>query len=153
MAVNVLTTYSAKDLNMSFAHPYIALISAAGIDGKGLVRVVVRPLVEQTAMDICADGAVAVSAIPGDTAEIDVVIKQTSTLQAEFLAWYNAIRAAELQGDVSMWAAATMVLLNIVDGSSHYARGVCPKKVPDKTYDKQAGDITWTFMAAVCTHE
>lgn len=147
-----LPTYSASDLNFSLTHPYVGAITAAGIAEKGWTKMVVRMSVDQTVMKTGADGATAVSAIPGDWGEIEFEMWQTSTLHKQLLTWYNSVKAARDQGDVSQWASALIFVQNIVDGSSHNCVGCAPTKVPDKTYETEAQTVGWVFRCANITH-
>jgi len=132
-------------------HPLIDPIQVAGTSALGLNKITVRMLQDQTSTKVGGDGAVIISAIPGDQGEIDVEVWQTSTLHQQFLAWYNQCKAARDQGDVSVWAGAKVVVWNAVDGSKHIAIGVAPKKIPDKTYEAEAQTITWTLVCADIT--
>lgn len=144
---SILATYSAKDLNLAFTHPFIGVIQASGVSERGIDQVTIRMAQNQTSVQVAADGAVVPSAIPGDNGEIEIHLWQTSSLHQELLAWYNAVKAARDAGDVSQWAAGTLFVQNTVDGSSHYAKGVAPQKVPDKTYQKEAQRVTWVLIA------
>ena len=64
-----------------------------------------------------------------------------------------AIKAASDAGDVSQVFSGRFLIVNIVDGSSHYLTGVAPKKIPDKSYQKQAQQVSWVFVACSCVNE
>ena len=153
MATNILRTYSARDLNITFTHPLIGSISAAGVDGKGIAQIDIRMTQDKTILDLGIDGAVVPSYIPGDLAEIEIKMWQTCTLHQQFLALANAIKAASDAGDVSQVFSGRFLIVNIVDGSSHYLTGVAPKKIPDKSYQKQAQQVSWVFVACSCVNE
>jgi hypothetical protein len=153
MPNNVLTTYSGIDTNFSLVHPLIAAIQADGVSSKGIAQITVRMSQTQSVMQVGMDGAVVPSVIPGDQGEIELQVWQTSTLHQELLAWYNAVKAARDAGDVSTWFSATVVIQNIVDGSTHTATGVGPMKVPDKQYAEQAGRVSWVLAAANISSE
>jgi len=133
-------------------HPLIDPIQVAGTGALGLNKVTIRMLQDRTSTKVGADGAVAISAIPGDQGEIDVEVWQTSTLHQQFLAWFNQCKAAGDLGDYTNWAAGTVNVQNTIDGSSHHATGVAPKKVPDKTYEAEVQVVTWTLVCANITH-
>ncbi|HJX53165.1 MAG TPA: phage protein [Polyangia bacterium] len=148
-----LSTYSAKDLNFAFSHPYIGVIQASGVSERGIDQVLVRMSTTQTTIQIAADGATVPSAIPGDNGEIEIQVWQTSEIHRELLAWYNACKTARDSGDVSEWASGSMLVENIIDGSLHRATGVAPQKVPDKTYQKEAQRVSWVLMACNISNE
>lgn len=145
MPYNQLTTYSALDLNFALNSQVGISISAAGIQEQGWNKMMVRMTVDQSSIKVGADGAVVISAIPGDNGEIEIEVWQTSTLHAQLLAWYNLLRTLRDQADVSNWATSTIYIQNIVDGSSHQAVGVCPTKVPDKAYEAEAQTVNWVL--------
>ncbi len=151
--MNILATYSGKDTNFAFAHPLIGTIQAAGVAEQGLDQVTIRMTQNQSVVEVGMDGAVIPSVIPGDNGEIELQVWQTSTLHQQLLAWYNAVKSARDAGDVSQWFSGTLVVQSIVDGSSHYANGVAPQKVPDKAYQKQAQRVTWILVACNITHQ
>jgi|SRR5579872_828421 len=152
MSTNILGTYSAKDMTFTFTHPLIGIIEGGGIQEKGIDEIVVRLLTDRTTMKIAADGGVVPSAVPGNNGEVDLKFFQTSTLQSDFIAWFNAMIAAADAGDVSTWAAGTLLIKNTVDGSGHYCRGVAPKKPADKSYQAEAQALTWTMACADITN-
>lgn len=142
---NFLPVYSAKDLNFSLSAALTGPILAAGVQEKGFNKIMVRMTTDQTVDKVGADGAVVISAIPGDQGEIEIEVWQTSSLQADLIQWYNALKAARDAGDVSNWATTTIFIQNIVDGSQHMATGVSPMKIPDKTYEAEAQTVNWVF--------
>jgi|SRR6185437_1472870 len=144
---NILSTYSGRDTNIAITHPLFTPIQAAGIASLGLNQATIRMTQDQASLKVGMDGAVVPSVIPGDQGEIELQVWQTSTLHQLLLAGYNLCKAARDQGDVSNWFAGTIVVVNIVDGSSHHATGVGFKKVPDKTYQTEAQVVTWVFAA------
>lgn len=142
----ILNTYSGSDLNLSIVNPLTGTIQASGVASEGIAQVIVRMTVDQSVLQVGMDGAVVPSVVPGEQGEIEIQVWQTSTLQDDFIAWADAIKAAQQgAGDVSNWFAGTIFIQNIVNGSSHTGTGAAPKKIPDKTYDVQAGRVSWVF--------
>lgn len=142
-----LTTYSGKDLNMTFSSPLTGTIQAAGVQARGIKQITVRMAVDQSDIQVGMDGAVVPSVVPGDQGEFEVQVWQTSSIHQQFMLWYNALRSARDAGDVTNWFGATILVQNIVDGSSHVGTGVAPVKVPDKTYAEKAQVVTWVLRA------
>lgn len=143
----ILTTYSGKDLNFSLSSPFSGPIQAAGINEQGIKQIVVRMSVVQSVLQTGMDGSVQPSVLPGDMGEVELQVWQTSPIHQALLAWYNFLKAARDTGDVSNWFGSSVLIQNIVDGTSHLATGVGPQKVPDKTYGDQAQPVTWILMA------
>jgi hypothetical protein len=141
-----MKVYSFKDLSGAFAHPLAGSFIFAGQIGMGQITITMNT--EKTSHDVAADGAVMVSFISGDNGQVAIEVQQNSDLHSFLLAWYNLIKTAADQGDVSNWASAGLSLRNVVDGSTHLLVGVSPSKIPDKVYAAQGGKVTWTLMAA-----
>jgi hypothetical protein len=141
-----MTTYSFKDTTGAFEHPNVGEFQFAGQIGMGEFVVVMAQ--ERTSHDIAADGNVMVSYLAGDNGSLDIQVQQTSALHAFLLAWFNTVKTAADNQDVANWAAATVTLRSLVDGSTHVLTGVSPSKIPDKTYAAQGGKVTWRLMAA-----
>lgn len=151
---NVLSTYSGKDTNITLNNPLTGtVIQMSGIAEQGLAEVIIRMSVDQSSLQVGMDGAVVPSVIPGDQGEIELQVWQTSTLHQQLLTWYNTLKTQRDLGIVSPWFAASVFILSTVDGSSHTATGVGPKKVPDKTYAEQAGRVSWVLACANIINE
>jgi hypothetical protein len=86
-----------------------------------------------------------VSKMAGENGTISIEVQQTSDLHAWLLDTYNLVNFTP---DTSQWAGMSMMLRNIVDGSSHVASGMSFQKVPDKSYQAQGQRVTWVLMAA-----
>lgn len=138
------TTYSFKDTSGAFNHPLVGTFRFAGQIGMGQFSVSMTT--ERTTHDVAADGLVMPSYIAGDNGNISIEVQQTSLLFAFLLAWYNSVKAQADNGDVSLWASATLTLRNAVDGSTHVCSGISPSKNPDKVYAAQGGRVTWVLM-------
>lgn len=145
------TTYSYKDLSGAFA---AALMPTPLVFGGqiGAGQIVVTNATEHTSHDTAADGTVMPSAIAGDSGTVTIQCQQTSSIHHYLLTWLNNLKTAFMNGDVSNWAASSMLLRNTVDGSSHEVIGISPQKVPDKSYSAQGANITWTLPACSITN-
>jgi hypothetical protein len=143
-----LSTYSGRDLNLALQSNLYGTIQANGVSGQGIAQLSIEKTVTQSSVQVGMDGAVVPSVIPGDQGVVEIQVWQTSSLQQEFIAWYNTLQAAELAGDVSNWFSNTILIQNIVDGSSHLCTGVGPEKVPSKVYGDQAARVSWRFICS-----
>lgn len=141
-----MKVYSFKDLSGAFSHPAAGSFQFAGQIGQG--QTTVEMTTEKTVQDVAADGTVMVSAIAGDNGQISIEMQQTSELFKFLLDWYNLVNTALNNNDASGWAAATLTLRNITDGSGHVCTGVSPAKIPTKPYSAQGQKITWILPAA-----
>lgn len=145
-----MKNYSFKDLSGAFNHPDVGPFAFAGKIGTG--QLTVLNSTERTAHAVAADGAVMVSYISGDNGQINIETQQTSDLNNFLRRWFNAIKTAADNGDTSGWAAASLTLRSLVDGTGHVCTGISPAKVPDTPYAAQGQNITWTLMAADIQH-
>lgn len=137
------STYSFLDLagainNPGYAGgPYI-------FTGEGVGSVTVAMTTDRTQHDVAADGSIMISKIEGNNGTISIECQQTSLVHKYLLGLYNyLISKSGLE-----WAATSMVLRNVVDGSSHICTGVSFGKVPDKPYSSAGGRVTWQLYAA-----
>jgi hypothetical protein len=142
-----LTTYSFKDTSGAFAHPSVGAFTLNG-GNIGLGRITVSMTTEKSVQDVASDGSVMTSFISGDNGTAQIEVQQTSDLHAFLLSWYNQIKTLADAGDVTLWAAGTLTLRNLVDGTSHYLSGISPTKLPDKVYEAHGQKLVWTLMAA-----
>lgn len=148
-----LSTYSGSALSGAITCNAIGInIPLIGIEGQGIEEVTVRMSTDQSNIEISMDGAAVPSVIPGDNGEIEISVYQQSTVHQELLAWYNILKAQRDAGNWSNWFATSVLLIDGIAGSQHYARGCAPKKVPDKTYQKQAQRVSWVLVACDIKH-
>jgi hypothetical protein len=144
---NGTTTYSFKDTVGFIYCPLNAGFILAGASiGNG--QMVVSNATTRSEQDTAADGAVMVSYIAGSSGSITIECQQTSLIHKYLLATNALLQAAADADDVSNWAANSVQLRNILDGSTHYLTGVSFAKTPDKTYAGRGGMITWMLLAA-----
>lgn len=149
-----ISTFSFRDLVGALAHPFIpAGIILMGGNVGGIVRATVTMAADQTVHNVAADGSVMVSGIQNDSGRLELECQQTSVVHQELLSLYNALNTAKKLGDVVDWAAMTITLQNVADGSKHTFQGCSFTKVPDKGYESEGKTVTWAIMAAEVINE
>lgn len=141
-------TYAFKDLTGVLTNPVLAapLQIVGGNIGQG--QLTIRMLTQRTEHETGADGVVMPSYVAGDSAEVTIEVQQTSNLHHALLSLYNMLQSLADGGDVTNWAATTISLRTILDGSGHLLHGVSFQKVPDKAYAPKGQNIVWVLMAA-----
>lgn len=144
----ILGVYSGKDMNVVLSSPLTGIITIAGVAAQGIESIAIAMVQDRSSLKVGADGAVVVSAIPGDQANIRIRVWQVSPLHQALLGWYNALVAAQALGDVTDWAASTLTVTNLVNPIGHYCTGVCPVKIPEQIYGMEAQTYEWTLLAA-----
>lgn len=142
-----MTNYAFIALTGSFQHPFVGVFSLIGGE-LGAGQITITNATTRTQHAVSADGNVMVSYIPGDNGDVAIEMQQTCVLHEFLLGWFNACKTAADNGDPTNWAAATLSIRNIVDGTSHQVSGISPEKIPDKTYSVGGGNVTWRLMAA-----
>lgn len=142
-----MTVYSFKDISGVFNHPLmgVPLVFHGQV---GIKSVTVAMATEKTARDVGADGSVMVSAIPGDDGVVTIVCQQNSLTQLWLLGWYNLVKIAMDQGDITNFATGAMTLRSLTMGYGHIIIGVSIPKLGDRPYAAQGADISWPLSAA-----
>ena len=147
-AGSVNATYSFKDLvgvlsNPALAAPYQIV---GGNIGNG--QITIRMLTQRTEHEVGLDGTVMPSYISGSNGEITIEVQQTSALHHALLALYNTLATAADNDQLANWAAITINLRTVLDGSAHILTGCSFQKIADKPYAAKGQHITWTLLAA-----
>ena len=137
------STYSYLDSVVIVAHP-LAPGGILTIVGEGAGDISVTMQETRTTHDVSADGSVMVSKIAGNQGSISFDVQQTSEAHKVLVALFNNLILA----DPVSWAAMSITVRNITNGSSHLCTGCSPTKIPDKKYSKQGGHVSWTFLCA-----
>lgn len=144
----VQTTYSFKDLTGVLNNPLLSTPYQIVGGNIGLGTLTIRMLTQRTEHEVGADGVVMPSYVSGQNGEISIEVQQTSSLHHELLSLYNLLTTAANGGGISNWAATTIQLRTILDGSGHSLSGVSFQKIPDKPYAAKGQNVTWILMAA-----
>lgn len=138
------TTYSFKDLTGAFSHPDAGVFTFGGEIGAGQITVTMTTA--KSVQDVAADGTVQISAIAGDNGTVAIEVQQTSSFHKFLLSWFNTVKNALNNDDISDWAGGSMLLRSTLNGTSHIITGISPDNIPAKVYAKQGGNITWSLM-------
>jgi hypothetical protein len=140
------TTYSFEDVNIAFS---CNSVGAASSKGAGLGSIAIAMANERTAHEVAADGSVMVSKIIANNGTIAIAMQQTSKLHKYLLAWYNYINSPD--APLTDWTNMNISIRSNAMGELTNCTGVSPQKLPDKPYQAQGQQITWTLMVAEIT--
>ena len=144
---NGTTTYSFKDLTGAIASPLAGqFILAGGELGSGKISVEMTH--EWTEQDVANDGAVMVSASPGQNGMVKVSCQQTSSINAYLKAAQNLHQTDLINGNSSLWASLALDLQNPVTGDQNVCTGVSFSKKPPQPYGSKGEYIEWALYAA-----
>lgn len=135
------STYSFLDLAGVIAHPSVGIYT---FTGEGTGNISVSMATERTVHDVAADGSVMISKVAGNNGSITISAQQTSPLHKWLLNLYNYV----VQAGTDEWAQTSIAMRNTSDGTSHVAAGVSFGKLPDKPYQAQGQQVSWTLMCA-----
>jgi hypothetical protein len=139
-------TYSFRNVSGSFTNPLLSQpIVFAGQIGMGAFHVAMANT--RTVHNRAADGTIMPSYVAGNDGTVSIEMQQTSILHQLFLNLYNSLIVAAEGGDPSNWAASGMTLRNPPPlGNQHVLTGISFEKRPDKPYQAQGSNVTWTLM-------
>ena len=144
---NGTTTYSFKDLTGAIASPLAGpFILAGGNLGDG--KITVEMSHEWTEQDVAADGAVMVSASPGQNGMVKISCQQTSAINAFLKVALNLHQTQLINNNSINWAAIALDLQNLVTGDQNVCTGVSFSKKPPQPYGAKGEYLEWTLYAA-----
>lgn len=135
------SVYSFSDITMTISHPAVGQYVASGV---GLGSITTSMTTDRSTHDISADGSVMVSKIKGRNGSHAISVQQTSDLNKWLLKLYNYLEFAP----TFQWARATIVIRSPSMGDLILSTGVSFQKLPDKPYQAQGQQVTWSLMAA-----
>jgi hypothetical protein len=136
-----ITTYSFMDVSVSISHPSVGKYSAVG-EGIGSINISMAN--DRTAHDVSGDGSVMVSKIRARNGSIVFSIQQTSSFNRWLTKWYNFLEGAP----TDVYADTSIVIRAPKMGELTTLKGVSPQKLPDKPYQVQGQNVSWTLLAA-----
>lgn len=134
-------TYSFEDVTVNISHPQVGNYSAYGT-GIGTVSVSYENPV--TYHDVSSDGAVVVSKAVRKNGTITFSVLQSSDFNSFLKKWSNYLETSH----VSNFALTTITITNRSTGDVYYCSGCSHQKKADNEFASQAGNRTWTIMAA-----
>ncbi len=140
------TVYSFSDVVGVIFNPVSGTFLFSGQIGTGSFTVGYTTV--QSTIDVAADGAKMISAIPGGNGNIAINAQQTSSLHTYLFQLFNALNTQRLQGILANWAATTITITAVYAQTQHLLTGVCFEKPPDIPYGSAGTHVTWNLLAA-----
>ena len=142
-------TYSFSDVNLTLSHPSLGQISTNGM-GLGTIQVSMRT--DRSSIEVASDGTPVVSKIKDRTGTLAVTLlklhqDRTSDLNNNLRKWYNYLESAA----TSEWSLIKAVITSKQTGDQDIMNGGSIVKLPDKSFEQTAGNITWNFLFADVT--
>jgi hypothetical protein len=139
MAYNI---YSLPDCRTVLYHPDVG---TANLHQCGHGKITISAAGDLTSHTATADGYVVVNRLKSTNGVITIEVPQNSIGDWFMRRWASWARTL---GDPSRVALGTLTITDPCGGFTISATGVSLQKVPDRTYDKTAGNISVTFLAA-----
>lgn len=139
-------TYSFQDITVAFSCPTIGSASSVGA---GIGTISVNMTTEKTVHEVAADGTVMITKVLGDNGTVAIALQQTSLLHKYLLRWYNYINSQN--ASINAWASMNITISSANLGDQTICTGVSPQKLPDRPYQAQGQQVSWTLMSAEIT--
>ena len=139
------TVYSFVDVRVVIYHPSVG---QCVLSSQGLGRIVIARGGDLSSHTATADGYVVVNRLRSENGTITIEVPQNSSADEYLRKWARYLKNVS---DSSKFAVTT---LNIVDQAGSFTiscEGVTPQKIPDRTYDRESSNLSWTLLAAAIT--
>lgn len=137
------STYSFQEVIVTFLNNSGATLTTKG-QGTGSISIGYSS--DRTAKDVAADGHVVISKLSDRSGTLELNVQHSSPIHKQLLKWYNLVEGDDVSSEV--WAGMTAIITSKSTGESKTCSGVAFNKVPDSTYEAQAGTVTWGFVCA-----
>ncbi len=138
------TVYSLADVRTVMYHQDVG---QCVLSSQGIGKISITHSGDLSSHTATADGYVVVNRLRSSNGMITLEVPQNSSADEYLRKWARYLKNAE------SWAFA-LTALNIVDAAGNftiYCEGVTPQKIPDRAYDKTAGNVSWVLLAASIT--
>jgi fumarylacetoacetate (FAA) hydrolase family protein len=135
------STYAFEDLHVTITHAAIGQLS---LQGTGIGTITFTMTNDVSAHDLAADGSVMTSKMKAANGTIAIAVQQTSDAHAWFTRLYNHLMPAYSSEFAQISLMATAPNMQV----THTAENMAIQKRPDKPYQQQGQQVTWTFLAA-----
>ena len=136
------TVYSFVDVRVVMYHP---AVGQCVLSSQGMGRVVGARSGDLSSHTATADGYVVVNRLRSENGTITIEVPQNSSADEYLRKWARYLK------NVSDSGKFALTTLNIVDQAGNFTiscEGVTPQKIPDRTYDREASNLSWTLLAA-----
>ena len=140
----MIKTYSFSDVNITFSHPSLGQVSANGM-GLGSIQLSMRT--DRSVIEVAADGTPIVSKVKDKTGTLALQVQQISDINTILKKWFNYLESAP----TSEWSLMKCVITSKNTGDQDILNGGSIVKLPDRSYEQTAGNITWNFLFAEVT--
>ena len=144
MAYNV---YSLPDVKSTIYHPDVG---TANLHEYGIGKLTISSAGDYASHTTTSDGYVIVNRLKTTNGTITIEVPQNSKGDAFLRKW---AKYAKNPKKAERMALGTLTVTDKVSGFKTSCTGVCLQKAPDRTYDRTATNVTYTFLCADITEK
>ena len=139
------TVYSFSDVKVVLYHQNVG---QCVLSSQGMGKIAIAQSGDLSSHTATADGYVVVNRLKSSHGMITIEVPQNSTADEYLRKWARYLK------NVSDSGKFALTTLNIVDQAGSFTiscEGVTPQKIPDRTYDRESSNLSWTLLAAAIT--
>ena len=138
------TVYSLADVRTVLYHQNVGqcVLSAQGVG-----KISVTHSGDLSSHTATADGYVVVNRLRSSNGLITLEVPQNSSADEFLRRWARYLKSAPTY----LFALSALNIVDAAGGFTIYCEGVTPQKIPDRTYDKTSGNVSWVLLAASIT--
>ena len=144
MAYNV---YSLADTRAVLYHPYVG---TANLHLCGRGKMIISYSGDLSNHVTSADGTVIVNKLKADNGIITLEVPQNSIADNFLRKWCKYLKNT---GRPEYFMLSTLTITDQAAGFTLVCSGVTPQKIPDRTFDRSATNLTYTLLAASITEQ
>ena len=133
-------TYSFADLSVTLVHPAMGQLT---LQGEGLGSITFAFSEDASSHELAADGTVMTSKVEARNGTVAVSVLQMSPAHDWLTRLFNFLRAAPSREWARIGLLATAPSMRV----THEASNMSFQKRPDKPYQQQGQQVTWTLLA------
>jgi hypothetical protein len=148
---NFLYTYSFKDIVGVFTNTVLPPFPLGG--EAGLDKIEVEMSRDRVNLKVAADAGMMMSYLAGANGTMLVTCQETSPLDAYLVNYVDIIYSQADKANLLNFAAGQWLISDIINARSHRAVGAIPLKIPNRPYEGEGQNVTWTFICAQITNE
>jgi hypothetical protein len=135
------STYGFEDLSVVISHKAMGQLT---LQGAGVGTITFAKSNDVSTHDVAADGSVMTSKIKVRNGTVAITVQQTSDAHSWFTKLFNYLESAPTRE----WTGTSLMATSSDMKVTHECSYMSPQKQPDKAYQQQGQQITWTFLAA-----
>ena len=139
--------YSLPDVKSVLSHPDIG---TANLHLCGAGKITISAAGDLSSHTTTADGYVVVNRLKTTNGTIQIELPQNSIGDNFLRRW---VKWARNTGKPNRIALGTLTIRDNISGYKATCTGVSLQKAPDRTYDRTATNVTYTFLAASITEQ